>query len=237
MSTTSSIGNTILGQAESEFFSPQTSGSDSLGKDAFLTLLITQLSYQDPLDPMDDKEFVSQLAQFSSLEQLTNMSTGIQSLIEAQGRSDMINAVNFVGKKIKAGTESISKSGTKISEVEMSIPVDVEYVVAQIYDADGGLVRTLDLGAKNAGTHTFQWDGLNSLGQSSADGAYYVYIGAQDANKQSVEVSTEITGVATSLYSENGSYYLKLEDGRYVDFMSIREVLTNDTSSSSEDTP
>lgn len=76
-------------------------GNSELGKDAFLQLLITQLQHQDPTNPMDDREFISQMAQFSSLEQMQNMTKAIESLLSSQQQTQMMNYATFVGKEVK----------------------------------------------------------------------------------------------------------------------------------------
>ncbi len=73
----------------------------ALGKDAFLKILITQLQNQDPTSPMDDKEFISQMAQFSSLEQMQNMTKAMGDLLESQQQSQLMNYSTFVGKEVK----------------------------------------------------------------------------------------------------------------------------------------
>ncbi len=88
--------------------------SKSLGKNDFLKILITQLSYQDPTKPMEDKEFISQMAQFSSLEQMTNMNEGFHKLT---GMLTQSNALNLLGKKVEimAGTRKITGVVEEIS--------------------------------------------------------------------------------------------------------------------------
>ena len=76
-------------------------GSNELGKDAFLKILITQLQNQDPTQPMDDKEFIAQMAQFSSLEQMQNMTAAMEKLLESQQQTQLMNYTTFVGKDIK----------------------------------------------------------------------------------------------------------------------------------------
>ena len=78
----------------------QTGNSD-LGKDAFLKLLITQLQHQDPTNPMDDREFISQMAQFSSLEQMQNMTKAMESLLASQQQTQLMSYTTFVGKEIQ----------------------------------------------------------------------------------------------------------------------------------------
>ncbi|WHP39587.1 flagellar hook assembly protein FlgD [Lysinibacillus boronitolerans] len=76
-------------------------GNSELGKDAFLQLLITQLQHQDPTNPMDDREFITQMAQFSSLEQMQNMTKAMESLLASQQQTQMMNYTTFIGKKVK----------------------------------------------------------------------------------------------------------------------------------------
>ena len=78
----------------------QTNNGDYLGKDAFLKILMTQLQNQDPTNPMSDTDFIAQMAQFSSLEQMTNMVTAIQSLTTMQEKSQLISYSEFVGKDV-----------------------------------------------------------------------------------------------------------------------------------------
>ena len=90
----------------------KTGKQGALGKDAFLKLLVTQLQHQDPLNPLDDKEFIAQLAQFSSLEQMNNISEGITSLVKKTQEQDMLNSVNYIGKEVTASGHSVTKNGT-----------------------------------------------------------------------------------------------------------------------------
>lgn len=91
-------------------------GTNELGKDAFLQILISQLQNQDPTQPMDDKEFIAQMAQFSSLEQMQNMTTAMKSLLESQQQSQLMNYSTFVGKEVKWHeiTEELDDKGKPI---------------------------------------------------------------------------------------------------------------------------
>lgn len=75
--------------------------NSALGKDAFLQILITQLQNQDPTSPMDDKEFISQMAQFSSLEQMQNMTKAMENLLVSQQQTQLMSYSNFIGKEVK----------------------------------------------------------------------------------------------------------------------------------------
>ena len=78
-----------------------TNDNGKLGKDAFLQILITQLQNQDPTSPMDDKEFIAQMAQFSSLEQMQNMTTAMGNLLSSQQETQLMSYTNFIGKEVK----------------------------------------------------------------------------------------------------------------------------------------
>lgn len=75
-------------------------GNDILGKDDFLKILMTQLKNQDPMNPMEDKDFIAQMATFSSLEQMTNMNKSIEKLVELQSQTSLIAFNQFVGKEV-----------------------------------------------------------------------------------------------------------------------------------------
>lgn len=91
-----------------EYYLPQvgpkistTNDNSSLGKDAFLQILITQLQNQDPTSPMDDREFIAQMAQFSSLEQMQNMTKAMENLLSSQQETQLMSYTNFIGKEVK----------------------------------------------------------------------------------------------------------------------------------------
>lgn len=214
----------ILGQAEKEFASTSSSGNADLGKDAFLQLLVTQLSNQDPLNPMEDKEFVAELSQFSSLEQLTNLNEGMEDLIDATKRQDLISAVSFMGKEVTASGDVLSKSNGKVSDLSFTLEEDASALLINIIDESGNIVRTVDLDAMEAGTHTFSWDGLDYVGNEVEDGLYAAAVAAETSDGKIMLVSTEVSGVVEGIESSDGQYLLKLDNGRTVDFISITNV-------------
>lgn len=92
--------------------------NSSLGKDAFLKILITQLQNQDPTSPMDDKEFIAQMAQFSSLEQMQNMTKAMENLLVSQQQTQLMSYTNFIGKEVKWHeiTDKLDEKGNPIIE-------------------------------------------------------------------------------------------------------------------------
>ncbi len=113
-------------------------GNSELGKDAFLQLLITQLQHQDPTNPMNDREFISQMAQFSSLEQMQNMTKAVESLLASQQQTQMMNYATFVGKEVK--WHEISD---KTDEKGEPIVNEGSGVIESLKFVDGGVVFKL----------------------------------------------------------------------------------------------
>jgi flagellar basal-body rod modification protein FlgD len=106
--------------------------SNELGKDAFLKLLIAELSNQDPLNPMDDREFIAQMAQFSTLEQMTNMTKAL----EGMSSMEQYSAVNYVGKTAYFNQEGADGTTTPVGST----------VLAVWFDSTEGAILQTDLG-------------------------------------------------------------------------------------------
>lgn len=202
-----------------------TEASKSLDKDAFLKLLVAQLGNQDPMNPMEDKEFTAQLAQFSSLEQLTNINEGISSLIDGTSRQEMLTAVSFIGKSVRAAGTSISKEGDSTSTVYYAIESPVQNIYVNIFDSFGNVVRTEELGQSQAGTFEYNWDGKDYKGKDLPDGVYTFSIAGEGVDGEAVLVATEVSGVVSGVASYEGHHYLRLKDGRVVDMLNVTEVV------------
>ncbi|MGM9948629.1 MAG: flagellar hook assembly protein FlgD [Lysinibacillus sp.] len=133
-----------------------------MGKDAFLKILITQLQNQDPTSPMDDKEFISQMAQFSSLEQMQNMTKAMESLLDSQKQTQLMSYTSFVGKEVKwhEVTDKLGKDGKPIVNEGTGTVVEVKFKDGEpLFVLDGGKeIKTGNissiLGAKEAGPTT-----------------------------------------------------------------------------------
>lgn len=182
----------------------QTGAADgkTMGRDDFLKLLVEQLKNQDPLDPMESAEFSSQLAQFSSLEQLTNLNEGVEKLISQQSTTTSTQAVNFIGKAVTAAGNTIDMADGQPVDCLFLLEGNAEEAVAYIYDDSGLPVKTIKLGKLAYGDHQFAWDGTNGAGEPVDAGTYTFEVVAMNADGGRVETQTymaaEITGVKIS---------------------------------------
>jgi flagellar basal-body rod modification protein FlgD len=169
-------------------------GTDTLGKDTFMTLLLAQLQNQDPLNPMDATQFSAQLAQFSSLEQLYNMNESLGTLIDAQDSSNRYQALDLIGKEIEAAGDVLFLGDTGTAAGSFTIGSDAN-CAAVITDANGNVIKTMDLGSVEAGDHTFEWDGTEQDGDKADQGLYGFEIIAEGAAGQAVTAETRIRGI------------------------------------------
>lgn len=222
--------NTALDSAyNSSGSTTKTTGNSELDRDAFLMLLVTQFQYQDPLNPMEDKEFIAQLAQFSALEQSMQMNESITSLTEEVARQTSINITNYIGKEVSARGYGISKSGSDVSVIQFAGAEEMESCSINILDASGTIVRTVSLGAQSSGIHDFVWDGKKTDGSEAPDGTYTVALTGKNKDGEMVYIDTSVSGRVTGTSSYNGEYYLSLSGGRTVLLSNVREVLEPQT--------
>lgn len=192
----------------------QTSGVESvqdrtkLMKDDFLKLLVTQLQNQDPLNPADNQEFAAQLAQFSSLEQLTEMNDSMSATLESNKLiGELINnnvAANFLGKDVNAiGNQFTFDGDNEVTIGYNQKTVSVETTVG-IYDTTGALVRTLDLGPKPSGAVDAAWDGKDNDGNLRRPGTYYFTVEAFDTEGAKIDTIPYMSGRVTGVrYVDN----------------------------------
>ena len=178
-----------------------------LGKDDFLHLLTMQLQYQDPLNPMDNTQFVSQMAQFSSLEQLQNMN---KSLGDKTGGEDQLQAAflksqaaSLVGKKVEIATDEAAYDGTHDTSLSYHLASGVSRAHLQILDAGNQIVRDIDLSTRQA-YGKVKWDGKSTNGSEVPAGAYRVVIAGEDANSQPVNGGEVLMGLKVQAVRYNG---------------------------------
>jgi flagellar basal-body rod modification protein FlgD len=176
-----------------------TAATATLGKDAFFKLLISQLQNQDPLNPADPTEFTAQLAQFSSLEQLSNVNDNLYALKLYQASINNAQAVAFIGKQILASGNEIEKAGAQPLDLEFDLSAAAKRVVVSIYDADGNFVGEVVRADLPAGRQSLAWDGRDRNGNVVADGKYRFEIQAEDADGITVGASGLIRGKVTGV--------------------------------------
>lgn len=153
----------------------KTARDDGLDRNAFLTLLTTQLQNQNPLDPMKNEQFVAQLAQFSQLEGITNMSTSLSDVADVIRSDRIMTGANLVGKSVFGQTGRVSTDGQSASAIEFDLPYGADQVEVGIYDpVSGALMRSIVVGPQSSGTLNIAWDGRRADGTAVPAGSYII---------------------------------------------------------------
>jgi flagellar basal-body rod modification protein FlgD len=192
----------------------RTTGGDRLEKDDFLKLLMTQMTNQDPLNPLDSKGMMDQFAQMGSLEQLQNINVGLDRLNKSQAEVLQSTAAAYLEKDVtvKGGTARVEGGAT--TPVEYKIPRDASVQVT-IIDPGGSPVRTIDLGAQGPGSHQMAWDGKDADGDVVPNGRYAVQFTARSSDESEVPVDMFVTGRVSGVRFEDGKQFIKLHGDEY----------------------
>lgn len=172
--------------------------SQKVGKDGFLKILVTQLKNQNPTDPMKGRDFASQLAQFSSVEQLTNISDQIEGQ-QSSNRALMqsVNsgvATDLIGRTVEADGNQFAWNGEGKTTLGMDLNAPASKVTVTIRDAAGNAVRTRTLEDVQAGSEEITWDGTTDADAPAPEGRYSFEVEAVDAQGESVEASPYLKG-------------------------------------------
>jgi flagellar basal-body rod modification protein FlgD len=193
--------------------SSQSNSASSLSKlssnlDNFLTILTTQLQYQDPLSPMDSSEFTNQLVQFASVEQQIQGNRNLESLIALQQTNIMVGAVSYIGKEVEATGQTTTLEDGKAKFI-YSLPEKASAAILAVYDENGTQVA-FQQADKEAGRHEFIWDGKDSKGKTMPDGKYTVQIVAVNEANEPITPTYSITGTVTGVGIDGGDATLSL---------------------------
>lgn len=185
----------------------------ALDQNAFMKLLIAQLSHQDPLQPQDGSAFVAQLAQFSAVEQAQAQTQKLDLLSQQLASIGSNDAVNLVGKTVSIQAKSIAFDGVTATGASVTLSAPAAKVSVQIQDASGNVVRTIQLGSRPAGAMPITWDGRDDHGQIVPKGAYGFAVTATDGVGATVPVSQQVTGTVTKVSFDKGYPEMLLNTG------------------------
>lgn len=161
---------------------------DELGKDDFLNLFVTQLQNQNPLEPMDNTEFLSQMAQFSSLEQMQNVASAMELLTLSQSASTNSQMISLIGKRVVHPGNSFTQENGKKVELIFNLPDDCPSLKMNIVNEKGEIVRTLNPEGLKSGFNKFEFDGLDQNGETLAAGQYEYRFERLDGKDDPLEI-------------------------------------------------
>lgn len=210
VSNSSAVGNSLTQAQRNQ----SGVGSKELGKDEFLRMLMTQLSAQDPLNPMDSTQFTAQLSQFASLEQLTNLGSKLDSLIQINGANNAANAVSLLGKEVRMDSNQIKGPKAKVAyELDRA----ATQVQIEVRDKDNRVVHTALDQPGSLGLHEVNLDAL-------PPGDYKVYVVAKDAANAEVRGKVSVIEKVTGVNFVGNVPQCLMESGATIPATSVLEI-------------
>ena len=205
---------------------PERQQRDELGQEDFLTLMITQFRNQDPFEPMDNGDFLGQLAQFGTvngIEQLNRAFSGLTSSIQSE---QALQAANLVGHTVLAAADIgyLPDGGQLSGAVELHS--SASNIQVDITDSSGQLVRQLELGEYQPGLARFEWDGRDMNGSPVVEGHYQITTRVvRGGNIESAETLLEADIESVSLGRFGQGLTLNLLGGDMLSLSQVRRIL------------
>ncbi len=193
-----------------------------LKKDDFMKLLLTELQYQDPTDPMDSEKILSQTSQLATLESANNTNKTMEALMNQLKSTSDFNAVSSIGKMGSLGTDKIILSKDSATNFEIYFSHDIQTGKVEIKDSKGNIVKTFNLQPQKGGVLNFEWDGTDNGGNKMPEGSYSVSANYSDGSTGSFNTAYGVYPIESVRFDE-GKALLKL-GSNYYPISQVKEI-------------
>ena len=193
----------------------------------FLKLLIAQIKNQDPMSPMDASTMTAQMSQLNMVSSMANMNTSMTAMLSQMQSVNFMNQAALIGHSPAVAGNGIAFDGTNQVMLGANAANPLKSVVAEIKDASGNSVNSVDLGAINAGMTNFMWNGKDASGSTVPAGMYYLSLNgtnAADANEN--PTAYVASAVASVSKGTNGDAILNLLDGRTIASSEVQQWIS-----------
>lgn len=224
MSSVNSASNNPAIQSLMQSSTSKTTDASSVEgiEDRFMTLLVTQMQNQDPLNPMDNAQLTSQLAQLNTVKGITSLNTTMEKLLSSYSDALSVQSSALIGKNVlSAGNKlPLGESGAIGG---FNLAGDVDQAIVTITNSQGVKVNQLNLGELKAGVNDFYWDGKDADGNALAQGNYSFSVAASQGGK-SVSANTLQLGMVSALVRSSNGFQLELLGGSQLDFSAVQQV-------------
>lgn len=217
ISGVNSTANSVL---DANTKSTNASTNPAEAQDRFLTLLVAQMNNQDPMNPMDNAQMTSQIAQINTVTGIQQLNQTMQSMAAQFSALQVLQGASMVGRSVLtqgnqlATADGVSKGAFEIASSATDIRVDV-------LSPAGELLGSVNMGAKGAGRHNFEWDASQYAGDTSQ--LRFAVTATNGANP--VAATTLSLSKVISAGAENGALTLGLENGSSVDYTQVRAIM------------
>ena len=224
--STSSVSNTVSSDvlnAVNTRSTKSTTATDDM-HDQFLTMLTTQLKNQDPMNPMDNSQMTTQLAQINMVDGINKVNTTLQAMVDNYSASQANAAASMVGRAVLVdGSKLQLADGSSVGGFDLTSAAD--NVKVSVLDSNGSVVATLDLGAADAGSHLFTWDGTTDSGATAANGTYTLKVNATQGGT-AVSASSLQLGTVTSVIRNGNTAELQVGGLGTFQMSDIKQILS-----------
>ena len=226
-----SVTNTTSTSAADIFSSINASGASSTtststtadAQNRFLTLLMTQIKNQDPLNPMDNSQVTTQLAELNTVDGINKLNTTLTQLLSDYSETQGLQAAAIIGKNVMvAGNQLPLANGQAVGGFSLGSKADT--VTLTIKDSKGNVVQTENLGAKDAGSSYFSWDGKDGNGNALAAGNYTFSLAATAAGTKVTATPMQI-GTVSAVIRNTSGFVLDLGAMGNVALADVQQIL------------
>jgi flagellar basal-body rod modification protein FlgD len=205
---------------------PALKDRNALGQDEFFKLMVAQLNHQDPLKPLESDEFLSQVAQFSTVNGIQSIERSMSDLAVAMESNQALQASTLVGRDVLVpGNRAALSSGSPVSGA-VELPVSTGELILDVMTPAGELVRRMELGAQGSGMVQFSWEGMRDDGAAAPEGYYVLEARAEvDGQPQSVPVLVGARVDSVTINRNPPATLLNLEGLGPVNVNDVREFI------------
>lgn len=197
----------------------------TLGKDDFLRIMITQMKHQDPTNPFKAEQMAAEMAQFASVEQLSNLNQSMGKMIESHKPAERMAMAGLIGKSVVVDRDRFGHVEGQGDALSYSLPKDATTVKAVIISEQGEVVLEKDIGAQKAGDGSFAWDGLKSNTLPAKSGNYMLRIEAKDEHGSPIPTDPRARARVVGVSFEGGDPVLLVGDNKSQAKVPMRSVI------------
>ena len=203
-----------------------TGNGNELGQDAFLELMVTQFKNQDPFSPMENGEFLSQVAQFTTATGIDELKTSFNGVAASINSDQALAASSMIGRNVLVAIpQGVLEAGGGIAG-SIEVPVESPVVAVDVVDSAGQVVRTLNLGEQPVGLTNFEWDGATASGEQAPPGQYSFQARLQaDGVMQSTNVLVQARVASVNLGGAGGGISLNIDGLGALSMADVRQIL------------
>lgn len=229
MTATSTLSGLIDSNAAAGFSPARTQDAAKELNDRFLKLLVAQMNNQDPLNPLDNAQVTSQMAQINTVTGINGLNDTVSQLLNQFTRLETMQAAQLAGRNVLVAGNTLSLASATADApatagAAFSLDLPAEKVKVEIRDATGAVVRTMQLGAKADGITRFAWDGRTDAGSDAPAGSYSFNVTATVAGKEFAATTLALRRVE-GVRQEGNTVQLILAGGIPVSYADIKQIL------------